>query len=321
MATERGEIEQTGAATVAVAVACYNQGHFLAQALASILAQSRPADEIILVDDGSTDDTAQVAARYPSVRYIRQRNGGLSAARNTALASTEAELILFLDADDCLAPEALASAVARLVADRRLAFVYGGYREVDVDLTTLSVHQARHSDNPFDDLLSLGNFIAMHGTVLYDAARLRESGGFDVTLDSCEDYDVFLRLARRHPVAAYDGVAADYRRHGQSLSRHSLRMVATSLRVLDRHVATPAQRALARRAKQVMLDFYLGPYRLEVSRSFGRGDLAALLRSLGHLLAAPRAWRPVARLAVPALVGRARRGVSRLIASPRRPPP
>jgi cellulose synthase/poly-beta-1,6-N-acetylglucosamine synthase-like glycosyltransferase len=73
------------AGVVTVVIPCYNQAHFLGEAVESVLAQTYPRHEIIVVDDGSTDETSEVASRYPGVRLIRQENGGLSAARNAGL--------------------------------------------------------------------------------------------------------------------------------------------------------------------------------------------------------------------------------------------
>ena len=244
---------------IAVAIACFNQGRYLADAIQSVVAQTRPPDEIILVDDGSTDCTRDVAAAFPSVIYVYQCNAGLSAARNTALALTRAARILFLDADDLLRPGALAAAGQCLNADPARAFVHGAYVIVDERRVLLSRHQVMTAASPFLELLR-GNYIGMHGTVLYDVARLRDSGGFDVGLASCEDYDVYLRLARHHPVVAYAEEAAEYRRQDQGLSTNALRMIATSRAVIRRHAGPlqqdTAHRAAARHGMDFMTEYY-----------------------------------------------------------------
>lgn len=249
------------AADVTIAIACYNQGRFLGQAIRSAQEQTTPAVEIIVVDDGSYDDTGAVARSFPDVRHIHQPNAGLSAARNTGLALARAEYILFLDADDWLAPDALDRALAAVrTSPRPPALVHGGYAEVAEDGALLTTHRPRSDTDAFRGLLQ-GNHIAMHGTVLYDTAILRASGGFDTTLRSCEDYDVYLRLARDHPIASYPGIAAFYRRHGASLSRNQMEMIATALRVIDRHLrasgGAPADVAAARAGRQAMIDYYL----------------------------------------------------------------
>ena len=102
-----GEGERAGAALVSVVIPCYNQAHFLGEAIESVLAQTYPHREIVVVDDGSPDNTREVASRYPGVRYVRQENQGLAAARNTGLRHSSGSYLVFLDADDRLLPEAL----------------------------------------------------------------------------------------------------------------------------------------------------------------------------------------------------------------------
>jgi glycosyltransferase involved in cell wall biosynthesis len=93
-------------AVVSVVIPCYNQAHFLHEAIESALAQTYSHCEILVVDDGSTENIAEVAAGYPKVRYIRQENSGVSAARNKGWKRSRGEYLVFLDADDRLLPEA-----------------------------------------------------------------------------------------------------------------------------------------------------------------------------------------------------------------------
>src|SRR5438445_3459559 len=94
--------------SVYVIIPCYQQGQFLGQAIDSILAQTCPHVGVIVVDDGSPDQSAEVAAGYGDrIRYIRKENGGVSAARNTGLLEARAEFVLFMDGDDYLQPDAL----------------------------------------------------------------------------------------------------------------------------------------------------------------------------------------------------------------------
>src|SRR5215208_7256201 len=118
---------------VSVVIPCYNQAHFLGEAIESVLAQSHPNFEIIVVDDGSPDDTSEVAEHYPEVRLVRQENQGLSAARNAGLARSEGEYVVFLDADDRLLPEALKTGVECLEAHPECAYVYGHFRVIASD--------------------------------------------------------------------------------------------------------------------------------------------------------------------------------------------
>src|SRR6266446_9539630 len=103
----REDINAEDQLLVSVVIPCYNQAHFLGEAIDSALAQTYPHLEIVVVDDGSTDNIAAVVARYPGVRYFRQENQGLAAARNTGLRHSVGERLVFLDADDRLMPGAI----------------------------------------------------------------------------------------------------------------------------------------------------------------------------------------------------------------------
>src|SRR5215207_9860716 len=116
------------AGLVSVVIPCYNQAHFLGEAIESVLDQSYPNFEIIVVDDGSPDDTSEVAGRYPEVRLVRQENRGLAGARNAGLSYSEGEYVVFLDADDRLLPEALEAGLKCLKAHSECAFASGRYR-------------------------------------------------------------------------------------------------------------------------------------------------------------------------------------------------
>src|SRR5918997_500688 len=99
---------------VSVVIPCYNQAHFLGEAIESVLSQTYPHFEVVVVDDGSTDNTQEVAARYPGVRYIRQENQGLAGARNAGIRRSNGSFLVFLDADDRLLPRALEAGLKAL---------------------------------------------------------------------------------------------------------------------------------------------------------------------------------------------------------------
>src|SRR5690242_9706360 len=193
---------------VSIVIPCYNHAHYLGQAIESVQRQTWPAVEIIVVDDGSTDDTAAVVARYPGVTGLTQPNQGLSAARNTGLKASHGRYILFLDADDLVVPNALDKAVGEMTAHPECAFVSGAFYYADEQGVPGS--KLVFEDVVGDHYLTLltRNYIAMHATVLYRRDIIEEVGGFDPSLRACEDYDVYLKIARQHPVRQFrDGVA------------------------------------------------------------------------------------------------------------------
>ncbi len=230
--------------TVAVVITTYNHAHFLAQALHSVIAQTRRADEIVVIDDGSTDDPAAVVSRCDGVTLIRQHNQGLAAARNTGLRAVRSDKLIFLDADDRLLPNAIADGLVCFAAAPDSGMVFGAHRRIDKGGQPLGdiVYQPVGAQ-PYLDLLQ-GNPIGMHAAVMYDRARLIELGGFDTALKRCEDYDVYLRMARAAPVATHPNTVAEYRWHGGNMSSNHREMLSWVLRVHARE----KQPALAPRA-------------------------------------------------------------------------
>jgi glycosyltransferase involved in cell wall biosynthesis/SAM-dependent methyltransferase len=231
---------------VSVVITTYNHAHFLAEALESVLTQTHAAEEIVVVDDGSADDPAAVAGRFAGVKLIRQANQGLAAARNTGLHAVHSEHVIFLDADDRLLPNAIAAGLACFARAPGSAFVYGGHRRIDQAGRPLGEDiYYPVSAQAYRDLLK-GNLVGMHATVMYDRTRLSEAGGFDVALRRCEDYDVYLRLARSLPVASHPQIVAEYRWHGSNMSSNHREMLGWVLHVHrreGRHASASAETA------------------------------------------------------------------------------
>ncbi len=220
------------AALVSVVIPCYNQAHFLGEAIESVLAQSYPHFEVVVVDDGSTDNTSEVAARYPGVRCVRQDNQGLAAARNSGIAHSKGEYLVFLDADDRLLPHALEVGVESLEAHPECAFVSGRYRNIAADGSIrLDQPHPRTIEDPYLALLQ-GNYIGMHAAVMYRRAALKSVGGFDTSLNASEDYDMYFRIAKNYPVRSHRAVVAEYRGHDANMGLDSARLLRSSNAVL-----------------------------------------------------------------------------------------
>jgi glycosyltransferase involved in cell wall biosynthesis/SAM-dependent methyltransferase len=216
---------------VAVVITTYNHARFLGEAIESVLAQIRPAADILIVDDGSTDDPGSVVARYPGVRLMQQANQGLSSARNAGLRNAKTDKLIFLDADDRLLPNAVAAGLSCFANAPASGFVYGGYRRVWLNGRSRSANYYNPiSADPYRDFLK-GNLIGMHAAVMYDRAKLVAIGGFDPALRRCEDYDIYLRMSRSTPVASHPEIIAEYRWHGTNISGDHREMLDWSLRV------------------------------------------------------------------------------------------
>lgn len=224
---------------VSVIIPCFRQAHFLAEAIESALAQTHPHVEVIVVDDGSPDDTAAVAARYQAVRYLRQSNQGLARARNAGFARSTGEYVVFLDADDRLLPEAVAVNCDQLESRPDCAFVAGHYRFVDANGILLDEWEAEPVESdPYLHLLKR-NYIGNPATVMFRREAVRAVGGFRAWPTGAEDYDMYLRVTRLFPVCRHGRLIVEYRRHGRAMSDNPVLMLIGTLRALRaqrRHV-------------------------------------------------------------------------------------
>ena len=222
------------AALVSVVIPCYNQAHFLKEAIGSALAQSYSHVEIIVLDDGSVDNTAEVTASHADtgVRHVRQENQGLAAARNAGLAASRGSYIVFLDADDRLLPQAIESGLACLREHPRCALAYGRYQFISTSGSYWAPGTPPYfGDEHYEALLRV-NFIGMGAAVIYRRAALESVGGFDTTLRACEDYDLYLRLARDLPLCGHDHPVAEYRKHDANMTEDAGLMLQSVLEVL-----------------------------------------------------------------------------------------
>ncbi|WP_070156341.1 glycosyltransferase family 2 protein [Sphingobium phenoxybenzoativorans] len=221
-------------ASIAVVITAYNHAHFLSAAIESVLAQSVPASELLIIDDGSNDDPAAVVAKYPQARIIRQHNQGLPAARNRGMQETSSPLLLFLDADDQLESKTLEISSEMLKSCPDAAFSYGAYVLAYEGKPKVPVRFRALSGSVFSSFL-LENPIGMHGTVMYRRDRLEEAGGFRHDMKACEDYELYLRLTQKYPVISTSQVLAQYWQHDENMSRNPVTMLHWSQIALELH--------------------------------------------------------------------------------------
>jgi glycosyltransferase involved in cell wall biosynthesis len=217
---------------VSVVIPCYNQAHFLGEAIESALSQSYPLFEIIVVDDGSPDNTAEVAARYPEVRYVRQDNQGVSVARNSGLARSGGAYIVFLDADDRLLPGALEVGVKELEAHPECALVSGRYRIVAGDGSFLTQPSQHTVDEDRYVALLQGYGLGPPAVVMYRREVLESVGGFDGSVDAAADYDLYLRIARRFRICSHEKEVAERRQHDMNMTHNSGIMLSHAVATL-----------------------------------------------------------------------------------------
>ena len=249
----------SGRRLVSVVIPCYNQAGFLGDAVESVLAQAYRPCEIIVVDDGSTDDTAEIASTYDAVLRLHQRQQGLAAARNAGLRATTGDYVVFLDAEDRLLPDALAVGAETLAVHAYAAFAVGRHRRIAEDGTPLPTPRRPRVDTDHYVSLVRRCWIVRPATVMYRRARLQQMGGFNVRRRFADDYEVYLRLARCYPVVDHYVEVAEHRQQAGTQGRHAEPMLLETLRVLAQHrpgpEATAAHRA-AYRARDNAVWYY-----------------------------------------------------------------
>jgi glycosyltransferase involved in cell wall biosynthesis len=219
---------------ISVVIPCYNQAHFLGEAIASVWQSATRDVEVVVVDDGSTDTTARVGASFAGTRLISGPNQGLAHARNRGLAESSGRFVVFLDADDMLTRGALDIGLAELSAHPTAALVSGRCRIINEDGAALHTpEQARVERDHYKELLR-HNYIWMPAMAMIRRDAIERVGGFEQSAHAAADYSLYLRIARTHTVHDHGQLVALYRKHSGNMSRNSARMLQETLAVLRR---------------------------------------------------------------------------------------
>jgi glycosyltransferase involved in cell wall biosynthesis len=228
--------------TISVVIPAYNSAAYLAEAIESARQQTRAPLEIVVVDDASSDGSADVAAAAGACVYRMPANGGPSAARNLAIRHARGDYIAMLDADDSWEPHHCATVAGLLDANPAAALACARARlllpeERDTNVTVAA-------DTPLDVRVTLfrGNLVAQT-TVVARRGALLEVGGYDTRLRYAEDYDLWMRLARTHPFVFSHAVTARYRVHAEQASRNTAQLAASAWTVRRPHFVQLAHAA------------------------------------------------------------------------------
>lgn len=226
----------TPSASISVIIPTFNMGWCIESAIQSVLDQQMSDTEIIVVDDGSTDDTlARLSSFGNRITLIRQTNRGLSAARNAGLRLASGTFLAFLDADDRLLPEKLARQCAYLSEHPEIGVVFSDGYLVEADRTILNLISAESPPGLFMEQapvdlrrkLFRGHPFPPHAAMLRTADAL-SIGGFDESMRAREDLDFWLRLSARCAIAYLPGPLIEYTVRADSLSRSAETMHANS---------------------------------------------------------------------------------------------
>jgi glycosyltransferase involved in cell wall biosynthesis len=222
---------------VTVVIPTRDRPRYLQEAVDSVRAQTYRDLEIVVVTDGASAETLATLGPVfaaADVRHVRRPHGGPAAARNAGLAAARGELVALLDDDDLWPADKLAWQVDELLARSDAVLVYG-YME---SFGTERAYRWPPPDGPSGwvrDAFLRKNWIRAPGQTLIRASALRAIGGFDATLWSADDWDVYLRLAALGPFVYRHRLALRYRAHHDNLSKQAWRMLRHAVRVHARH--------------------------------------------------------------------------------------
>ncbi len=205
---------------VSVVIPTHNRARLIGQTLDSLARQTFCDYEAIIIDDGSTDETAEVLRRRPETfRYLYQEQRGAAAARNHALAEARAPLVAFLDSDDLWAPEFLATVTEAVRRHPEVALGYCDFQTINARGQVLRGHRKRQYGGSVTAPLFASIFIHTSCVVARREIILR-AGGFDDGFEASEDYDLWLRLSLEYPFVSVSEPLCLRRSHNGSLSRN-----------------------------------------------------------------------------------------------------
>lgn len=283
---------------ISVVVPTHNRVQILPQAIRSILRQQGVAIELIVVDDGSTDGTGfwldRLAAADPRVKVVHHAEPRfISGARNAGIARATGRWVAFCDDDDLWAPDKLATQLAAMRASAA-RWACTGVAVVDEDLQVIGHHHATGGDLLAGLLVS--NRVPATSSVIAERDLVREAGGFDPGLRGSEDWDLWIRLAQRSPLAVVDRPRVAYRLGRQSLSLDVDAMRAGRRSIAERYAALAA--AYGACSDEAEHERYLAKQLLRAGARWRAAAIFATL-ALRH-----RRWRELPRVAAALLAPR-----------------
>jgi glycosyltransferase involved in cell wall biosynthesis len=224
---------------VSVIIPTYNSVQYLTAAIESVLEQTFKDYEILVIDDGSTDNTSEAVKCYGEiVRYIYQENGGVSVARNRGIKESKGKYVAFLDADDTWLPNKLERQIETLTCNLEYKFCFSDFLAVSEDLQPLEMKRLRLENSAISDLLLRGNIVGSICTVICERSLFDSVGGFDPKLSQCADWDMWVRLATLTDFLFVDEPLVTYRQHSSNMSKHAPLLEKDSLLVLEKGFAS-----------------------------------------------------------------------------------
>lgn len=239
---------------VDIIIPAYNAAKYLPAAIESVIAQTFDDWRILLIDDGSTDNTAETVAPFisrlgPKFLYIHQPNAGLPAARNTAIRNSDAEFLALLDADDVWLPCRLSESLKCFEDRPQVGLAYGFNDRIDTEGNLIDTfdRRQRHGEGRIARYIYMRRVDLPCPTITFRRSAVDQVGLFDETLRATEDRDLWFRIALHYEVALAPTVIAHYRTSPGSMSTDPQRMLTAQLQFIEKHYGAPGCGKIVRR--------------------------------------------------------------------------
>jgi len=267
-----------GPPLVSLVIPAYNGRALIGRTIESILAQTWPAVEIIVVDDGSTDGTADVVARFGDrVRFLRQKNSGTAAARNLGLQQAKGEFFAVLDQDDLWMPHKLERQMPRFLEDPKIGVVYAGIEFFHIHSGEVTATYYPSDEPDVHDVL--GHMTLAMQTMVFRRSALDRIGLFDASLAGTDDWDISIRMAAEFRIVGINEILGRVGLHQNQQGRNAPQMFTNAMRVLDKHTGLHPGCARCRKAirqsRAILREHYYGHFKGRAFAAWRAGRHAA----------------------------------------------
>lgn len=226
---------------VSVIIPTYNSAHFIIEAVDSVLAQTFTDFEVLVIDDGSKDNTKEVLTeKYGnSIQYFYKENSGVSKARNFGIEKAKGKYVAFLDSDDAWIPEKLEKQIVALEKNPANKACYSSFYLCDENLNPTGINSSERKADALTDLLLIGNVVATPSTVIAEKELFQQVGGFDDQLSQCADWEMWIRLATKTEFIYIDEPLLKYRIHGANMSKNAALLEKDTILLMEKGFALP----------------------------------------------------------------------------------
>ncbi|MDL0429703.1 glycosyltransferase [Marinobacter sp. TBZ242] len=288
-------------AAISVITPTYNRAGFIGEAVSSVLAQTYQDLELIIVDDGSVDDTRAVVDAFLAdkrVRYFYQENQGQSSARNFALAQSDGEFIAFLDSDDIWSLDKLEKQVAVFDANPDIDVVHGDEAMVDEQGVVISLENMTRYSGHISRQLLADNSVSIT-TALVKRRCFDEMGGFDTSVGVADDYELWLRFSAKYRFHYLPGIVASYRVMADQISSDKRRRFEANELIIKRFLDRYGHALAPRDRRWGLARFYCRKARYLASAGERSKAFTALSGAFRNAPLDPVVWRALYRVMVP----------------------